>query len=258
MHIHVAVVGLVRSFSDCLPSLNKRVLSFLPRFPGISISSSFHLSRTKVSLRNLRTNEFGAPEYAVEHLLGNQPYFFFETKALREESKSLLETILPSGEWLEGGGRNLQNYLEALTLLKSANTQLRDFPADAYLYVRPDLKMLDPFIPVPGMTISTQKVLTPAWGRWGGLNDRMAIVPQRYANDYFSRLDTVVDFVNENGPFHPERHLAYALRNIPNEARLRFEAIRVRTGGVLEDIDLKRLNASGLRGRIHARKLLSN
>lgn len=254
MKICLAVVGLARSLDICLPSIEHKILRSFRMAPGLRVSESLILSHSAKPLNNERTGEDQAPTIDPQ-ILGSRKATLLPLEQIREESSALFSRALRKGEWLEGSGRNLRNYLEFLTVLKKAGESLADEDADVVIFIRPDLLVLDKFIPVRGVNLSTTAILTPRWGRFFGLNDRMAIIPQRFIPEYFSRLDTVEEFIEEHGPLDPEKHLAWALREIPSRPSLTTELVRVRAGGVLAEKDLERLETSGPFRRAQARKL---
>lgn len=217
---------------------------------------SLHLSRSQAPLGNPRTSEFDVPEYDIDSVVAKYDHDIVELDDLRAQVGSLTEEAGSYGDWLGGTGRNVRNYLEFLQLLAHSRKQIEQYSADAYIFVRPDLFPVDTFIPFPGVTLSTRKILTPRWGRWSGLNDRFAVVPQRYTKQYFSRIETVPEYLVAKGPLRPERHLKWALQKVPFSARLPFELVRVRTGATLEKTDLSRLRNGGRRRQRQLASLL--
>ena len=254
MKICLAVVGLARSLDICLPSIEHNLFRSLAIAPGLRVSRSFTLSHSAKPLNNERTGESLAPTIEPQ-ILRSERATLLPLETIREESSALFSRALTKGEWLEGSGRNLRNYLEFLTVLKKAGDSLALEDADIFIFIRPDLLVLDRFIPIRGITLSENSIITPRWGKFLGLNDRMAIIPQRFIPEYFSRLDTVEEFLDEHGPLDPEKHLAWALRGIPSRPSLTTELVRVRAGGVIAEKDLERLETSGPIRRAQAKKL---
>jgi len=254
LKVRIAIAGLARSLHVCLPTVDRNISGVLRVSPGFQVSQSLTLSHSATPLNNERTGEDQAPTIDPQ-ILRSRKATLLPLEQIREESSALFSRALRKGEWLEGSGRNLRNYLEFLTVLKKAGDSLADEDVDVVIFIRPDLLVLDKFIPVRGVNLSTTATLTPRWGRFLGLNDRMAIIPQRYIPEYFSRLDTVEEFIQRHGPLDPEKHLAWALREIPSRPSLTTELVRVRAGGVLAEKDLERLETSGPFRRAQAKKL---
>ena len=254
MKIHIAVVGLARSLEFCYPSIERNIAGLMRLDPSIEISQSVTVSYSTHPLNNERTGEFQAATPDPEFVRSIDAKIL-PVETLREECASLFDFTLQAGEWLSGSGRNLRNYLEFLTLLrKSAGTEQTN-SAEIVIFVRPDVFVLDRLFPVRGVTISKKAILTPRWGRFHGLNDRIAILPQKYVPQYFSRIETVRQFVTEIGPFDPEKHLAWTVRELPSRPTLGTELIRIRAGGVLSEKDMERLESSGPFRLAQARRL---
>lgn len=254
MKIAVVIAGLARSLDHCLPTVEQNTTTVLRHTPGIEVTQLLILSHSATPLNDERTGE-NLPATVNFELVGSRRATLFLLEDLRRESAPLYDFALQRGEWLGGSGRNLRNYLEFLTVLKKAGESLADQDADVVIFVRPDVLVLDRFIPIPGLTLSREAVLTPQWGRFQGLNDRMAVIPQRFVQQYFSRITGVKEFIEQNGSFDPEKHLAWSLRQVPSRSSLSTELVRVRAGGVLAEKDLERLETSGPYRRAQARKL---
>lgn len=254
MKVVIAIAGLARSLEVCLPSIDRNISGLLRISPGIDVSQSLTLSHSATPLDNQRTGE-DLPAALDPELLRSRAATLLPLEGIREESSALFSRALRKGEWLEGSGRNLRNYLEFLTVLKKAGESLAEEDGDIIIFIRPDLLVLDRLIPLKGITLSKEEVLTPRWGKFLGLNDRMAIIPRQFLREYFGRIDTVEEFISHHGPLDPEQHLAWALREIPSKSSLSTELVRVRAGGVLAEKDLERLETSGPFRRAQAKRL---
>lgn len=109
-----------------------------------------------------------------------------------------------------------------------------------FCLARADLLYLDP-IPAASMaSIVSGKVdlVTPAWQRWGGFNDRFALCSRAGAEIYLDRINWVSRFCQEKGYFHPEEILRFSVEQsgatfdfMPTRAR------RVRSTGVANNED---------------------
>jgi hypothetical protein len=102
---------------------------------------------------------------------------------------------------------------------------------DTYIRCRPDLffnGFRQPYC-APFQTVA----LTPWWGRYGGLNDRFAILGRDAAAAYFTTFAQLPEMIAEGCPLHPETLIAYALeRNkCENSDSLRAEFCTLRLNG---------------------------
>lgn len=52
---------------------------------------------------------------------------------------------------------------------------------------------------------------TPWWGRFGGVNDRFALLSRRAAECYFSTFNSLSAFIKDGAPLHPESLIHYSL-----------------------------------------------
>ncbi len=82
---------------------------------------------------------------------------------------------------------------------------------DTVIRIRPDL-WIHRFI-MPDDTWSNEAIL-PWWGKFGGVNDRLAVLGNSAAREYFNVMDRIDEFLSKGCPFHPETLLASALRGI--------------------------------------------
>lgn len=254
MRIHLAIVGLARSIEFCYPSIEQNISGPIRACPALRLSQSVTLSHSSAPLNNERTGEF-RPATLDANFVHSVEAATFAVEELREETSSLFRFSLQAGEWLNGSGRNLRNYLEFLALLEKANETVQAKSPDVVIFLRPDVLVVDRFIPVRGINISAKAMLTPRWGKFHGLNDRMAVLPGEYAHDYLSRIRSVREFIRHVGPFNPEKHLAWAMRKFPSKPTLRTELIRIRAGGVLAEKDMERLESAGPFRRAQAKRL---
>lgn len=78
---------------------------------------------------------------------------------------------------------------------------------------RPDLWFLS-FEKPAGVTpeISSMAAFTPRWGKFGGINDRFALLGRFAAESYFQTYDDVPAMVAAGAPIHPETLVAESLR----------------------------------------------
>ncbi len=84
---------------------------------------------------------------------------------------------------------------------------------DAIIRIRPDL-WIHRFQPprLEQWEFSHNWVLSPWWGKFGGINDRLAIMGKYAAPIYFGLYDMIPALLEKGCPFHPETLLAESLR----------------------------------------------
>jgi len=113
-------------------------------------------------------------------------------------------------------------------------------PFDLYCLLRADLMYVDP-LPVAeivDMMKSSVELITPAWQRHSGLNDRMAFGSQTGANVYLNRVVWLFQHCIEEGAFHPESLLRFSVERAGlRHGFTRMRAKRVRATGAIVDED---------------------
>lgn len=85
---------------------------------------------------------------------------------------------------------------------------------DVIIRIRPDLwihrfkaPVIDNIFP-----IDLNTVFAPWWGKFGGINDRLAIMGKEAAPVYFNIYDMIPSLLRGGCPFHPETLLSESLR----------------------------------------------
>ena len=133
----------------------------------------------------------------------------------------------------------------------------RQWQADAYLFLRPDLLYHQSFRPILEAISRGKKsgLCLPLWQGWGGANDRFAIATTvEAAASYAERVDHIVNYCEiTNRPLSAEEFLLYRL--VKDHVPLWFTTIkasRVRFQGELAKENYKLLRISNLPAVLHA------
>lgn len=123
-----------------------------------------------------------------------------------------------------------QNVMRAFWGYKQAwNMKPEDVEFDLYVRIRPDLWFQEFEMPhvwdiMPGTC------LTPPWGSYGGINDRLALMGKSAAERYMLGYDKIQDLLSMGCPFHPETmtraaveidHQAICCQTLKAEFRIR-------------------------------------
>lgn len=82
--------------------------------------------------------------------------------------------------------------------------------SDFVVRIRPDLWFFDS---KPDFMHDT--ILTPWWGTFGGVNDRLATMPRHLSERYFTAFSRVDKFLSEGCPMHPESIMRAAIGDGP-------------------------------------------
>lgn len=81
---------------------------------------------------------------------------------------------------------------------------------DVIIRIRPDLwihRFQPPDI-YPMESVPTRVVFAPWWGKFGGINDRLAVMGREAAETYFNLYSGIDGLLKHGCPFHPETMLA--------------------------------------------------
>ncbi len=85
---------------------------------------------------------------------------------------------------------------------------------DVIIRIRPDL-WIHGF--TPPRQPDPNEAFCPWWGKFGGVNDRLAVLGYKQAAwDYFNTYSCIESFLNKGCPFHPETLVAESLRRSQN------------------------------------------
>jgi hypothetical protein len=98
-------------------------------------------------------------------------------------------------------------------------------PADLIIRIRPDLWFhsfdMPSFIRAWKSNPATTYIdgggalaFTPWWGRFGGCNDRFALLGTKAAEAYFTAYDHIHAMISEGAPLHPETLVHYAMKRV--------------------------------------------
>lgn len=101
---------------------------------------------------------------------------------------------------------------------------------DVIIRIRPDLwihRFEKPPMPF------AHEVFAPWWGKFGGINDRLAIMRPMGAAAYFGTYNVITELLKSGCPFHPETLVAESLRfhGIAPVNRLMIEFSTIRIDG---------------------------
>ena len=239
MHIHLAIVGFNRASSFTLNSIRRKLIRPAKREANVfSVSVTMNFARERVV--NPRSGEDGFTELRVPTFMSGQSLRLFEQS---EVDRKIAEIFLKAKEngnaWPEDNFNSLHNALRFLHVLRESYEQI---PADAdvVVFMRPDLKILDRLKIRDYLVFPHPFMVTPAWHRWGGTNDRVSIMSRKVAAEYFCRLDVLDSFLDSGNVFHSEKFLTYAMTNVPDYPVIRERFQRIRLGGLVQKEDFSK------------------
>lgn len=142
--------------------------------------------------------------------------------------------IMPSGfDCYQNSIRQLFSVNEVTNLWEKSSKNY-----DYYLYLRPDLIILNKLdVEQILKYINKDVLLTPYWGKWGGLNDRIYFGNKHVIKCVGNRFINLDEYNNTiNSWFHPESFLKFIVhkQNI-NIVNINLKGSRVRSNGEVKD-----------------------
>lgn len=246
MKTAIILTGGLRSFDKCLPNLVWHVFRHFP-LARYYVAAHRDEDAHKVEL-------LGAKYEDVRVTLVDQP-----------------EMVVPEGcpaEWTEGKPYMHEPYhisvhphkvLGQLWTLREGWKLYLDSnePADLIIRVRPDLWFHSFEMPVfwkesaTGFANGRDKIAsTPWWGRFGGVQDRFALLGIEAAPHYFTTYTKIPTLIKQGCPLHPESLVAASLReggaHICDDMRAEFSTLR--KDGTIRYAEMTRIDMHYARG----------
>lgn len=254
MKIAVCFRGISRSLSHTITSIRDNVLAPSSAFGEVRVFT--HLFDQK-TIDNPRSGEKGSLD-SDEHRLLPSDWLVLEPpgECLQKNHYDTLQTF---GDPWNDDFASLRNLIHDLHSLKQGWLAAREWQADAYLFLRPDLLYHQSFRPILDSIASHQKsgLCVPFWQGWGGCNDRFAVATTtEAAQAYAERIDHAVAYCAQTArALHAEEFLLHCLKR--DHIPLWFTTIRgsrVRAHGALASENYKLLRKSNMPAAWHALK----
>lgn len=244
--VQVMLVGVNR----CGSVTEERIYEALVR---PFVSSRFFDARVNIllidpegPLANPRSGEDGYADVGVSGSLARfQVETLKQSKLLSRTRQTYRNLLLVGDEW-EDGGRSLRNALVFLAAMADAPISAEG-ESDVVIFSRPDL-LLGKFrflrLRVLAMGLANrsgrQRIMSPIWGNYGGVNDRFAIMTNGLGPLYFGRIQELENWIRTGARFHSERFLGFVLGETRVRRTIWTRMWRIRVGGLTEVSDRRR------------------
>jgi len=205
----IIISGAMRSFAKCLPNLDWMVFR---HFPTAKFYVATH-DDEDAPTTELLIKKYGGDSVRVAIM--KQP-----------------EMVIPSGcpdKWTKGQPYMHEPYaisvhpsqvMGQLWMLREGWRVYQDAnePADLIIRIRPDL-WFHSFVIPHGLNAckfgpDPKVSFTPWFGRFGGCNDRFALLGTKAAEAYFTTYDNIPAMLKEGCPLHPESLVNYAMQRV--------------------------------------------
>jgi hypothetical protein len=194
----------MRTFARCLPNLHWFVFR---HFPGASFFVSTVADDDAPSAELLQA-KYPAQQVEIE-VVPLQPVLPLPDACPPEESWRPGQPFMHEPFAISVPPQAVLRQLWQLGMvyqLFSRTTDVGEF--EAVIRIRPDLYFHGARLP---KEVAPFSVHTPWWGRFGGVNDRFAIMGAPAAQYYFNTVGKVHELVNAGCPLHPESLVAAAI-----------------------------------------------
>ena len=215
MRVAVCFYGINRSLSLTFPSIQSCIYEPLQQL-GIEFDVFTALMHPKQGFSNPRSHEKDcSTEIESVNLLRSKSMVFLDQEDFDSKVDYASYALTPERDQYNDGHASSRNIFRAMFSLKCAyGLSEKSGAYDYYLFLRPDLLYQDvvDFSKYlrPDAEASQDALYTPAWGQWGGLNDRMAIAGRRAAWVYGQRFDHIRIFLETTQePLNPEKMLLF-------------------------------------------------
>lgn len=212
MSTAVLLSGHMRTFPVCIHTLRHHVLR---HYSDLSFFVSTVRDEQAESWKQLETLFPGAPVYL--EIVDKQPDIPEPNEPIRFEpyARSVpVQAVL----------RQLWQLAECWKLYRRSG----QFDHDTFIRVRPDLffhAFQPPTRPLDG------EAFVPWWGRFGGINDRFAVMDRKAAEAYHCTFLQLDELIAGGCPIHPESLVALSLRRagviIRDELRTTYSTLRL-------------------------------
>ena len=235
--IEIHLVGLNRSLSRTSPSIERELASPFRRQKKMDCVFRLWLIDSEEIVNNRWSKELGHLETEIPPRLADFRVARLPETRLRETISGLARSLTEIEDTWGDGGVTIEN---ALVYLRALTVAAESISADCDLVVlaRPDIRIngrlgILRLVKRALSRVEAGKPTTflPAWGKYGGFNDRFAIMPRQNAAILMNRLDDVPALVESQNRFHSEEFMRFACRDIRTESSIQTTMSRVRLDG---------------------------
>jgi len=254
--VHVHIVGLNRSLSATEASIVSRLIRPLSRIPGLKTYTNIVLVRPEGAIANPRSGECGFVETKVPESLSSMPVTYLDQSVLAYRAQAPAASLLSLGDAYRDGGKSIEFALLYMLAL-SHSAEMMKQTADVAIVMRPDVKIAGRLWigwRVLSLAIKSRthrpEIYVPAWGSFGGVNDRFAMMSGQIARPYLGRFEHVDAWIEQGQPFDSEKFLASSLRGLTIRRSIYTPMFRIRIGGRVERADLVFFQTNALVARL--------
>ena len=237
LKLAICFFGMNRSLSHVVDSINKNIIEAIPE--GIEYQIYGALMHTNTPFTNIRSEEFSCvPESNFENLMTPKSFELIDQSELDKVYKKSLMGLGLNDIYTDDGA-SLMNMVREMYSVQTVWNLSSESKPDYVLFLRPDLIYHDKldfkkyFSHIDRS--SGPMVITPAWQKWGGLNDRLGLANLSGAAIYGKRFDLFWKYVHLVGGYPQAEAILFTtlyLEGVDYSITSNETASRVRAGGV--------------------------
>jgi hypothetical protein len=232
MSTAILISGQLRTFAQCYPTQRWHVLR---RFTDCHFFITVQAQPDAHEILAPLIADYGAGRVHLQQLTDPDLSAYLTPELARAYHQAPYTNAAPAHQLL------LQHWYQAQVYSHFIATEDQyPFKFATIIRLRPDL-YFHSFAPDLAVDdLLADEVLTPWWGRFGGLNDRFAIMGDEAAPAYFDVFDKIPALLAAGCPFHPETLLKARLDNASLRVsdRLRAEFSTLRPGGQMRPAEI--------------------
>ncbi len=225
--VAVCFFGIPRSLRFTQPSIIRNILEPINRFAEVRVFVHFFDQK---EVNNPRTGERG--EMCQESIIQPNQTLVMEKPDLCLNKWSY-EDLKLYGDYWSDEFKSLRNLIHQLHSIREVTLLSQAFNADCTVFVRPDLWYYDDLSPTVLQALSKghDTVYLPYWQKYGGENDRFAVVGKNCVKAYGYRIQSALNFCKLYGSsLHSESLLKFSLSDT-KVTHIPCRAARVRING---------------------------
>lgn len=241
LSVCVIAVGINRSLSLVAESIDTMLLTSLRKSRFLELRALLHICDDEL-IENPLSREVGPLPKVGEGAEIFDEFFVYSLRAIHEEAAAASPGLAHLRDVWGDDYKSMRNLLAHFLLLDKA-WQSVPREADVIMLIRPDVLWIKPYHPLLALLVGKFVSLFPKWGRFGGINNRFAIMPRKHAETYFSQVRLWREYAERSGGLHAERYLAWLFAPLPRLNTLNPHFVRVRLGGHVVLRDFAQLRA---------------
>jgi hypothetical protein len=204
MKVALCFWGLTRSLKYTIQSIHEQIIAPLKE-AGIEYKIFIHTFSFASEYHNPRAHETGVQLDFQEYKLLNPDYFMTEDQDEVKKRLNLKQYRSKEDPW-SNGYSSLDNFICAMYSKKQVGSMIQKSGEvfDNFIFLRPDVRFLNPLSVHYLPKVSDNKVYCPNFHLFPDFNDRFFICSREHVYTYTQLFDDMLPF-SRHTPLHSER-----------------------------------------------------